>query len=103
MAQRIVFELTERLEIAAHAKVAVLDLEEIGPETTAAQHGVLVARMISTALINTGKFDVIERQQLDRLLAERDLTAAQIAASPGEMGKVLGLDYVVLGSVAKVR
>ncbi len=54
-------------------------------------------------MINTGKFDVIERQQLDKLLEERDLTAAQIAASPSKMGKILGLDYVVLGSVAKVR
>ncbi|MFH0982554.1 MAG: CsgG/HfaB family protein [Planctomycetota bacterium] len=103
MADRIVFTLTERLEIPPQAKVAVLDLEELGDETVSGQCGRLVSRMLSTSLINTGKFEVIERQQLDKLMQERDLTTAQIAASPGELGKVLGLDYVVLGSVAKVR
>ena len=103
MAERMVFTLTERLEVAARSKVAILDLEDVGRETEAGQCGRLAARMISTSFVNTGKFDVIERQQLDKLLAERDLTAAQIAAAPGEMGKVLGLDYVVLGSIAKVR
>ena len=103
MAERIVFQLTKRLEVPSKAKVAVLDLEEIGEETVQGQYGRLIARMISTNLINTGKFDVVERQQLNRLLEERDLTASQIAASPGEMGKILGLDYVVLGSAAKVR
>ena len=103
MAERIVFQLTKRLKVSPDAKVAVLDLEEIGEETVKGQYGRLIARMISTSLINTGKFDVVERHQLDRLLEERDLTAAQIAASPGEMGKILGLNYVVLGSAAKVR
>ncbi len=103
MAERVVFTLTERLEVPPRAKVAVLDLEELGAETIKNECGRLAARMLSTSLINVGKFDVIERQQLDRLLQERDLTAAQIAASPRELGKVLGLDYVVLGSVAKVR
>ncbi len=103
MAERVVFKLTERLEVPVGAKVAVLDLEEIGAKTVEGQYGRLVARMISTSLINIGKFDVIERQQLDKLLEERDLTAAQIAAAPSETGKILGLDYVVLGSVAKVR
>lgn len=103
MADGIVFELTERLNVPERAKVAVLDLEAIGQKTSAGQYGMLIARMLSTSLINTGKFDVVERQQLDKLLKEQDLTAAEIAASPGEMGKILGLDYVVLGSVAKVR
>lgn len=58
---------------------------------------------LATELVKSGRFRVIERQQLDRVLDEQDLgdvgridptTAARI-------GKVLGVQLIVIGSVSE--
>lgn len=103
MADRVVYKITLNLDAAPRAKVAVFDFEEIGDATVAGEYGRLAARMVATSLIRNGNYEVIERQQLQKLLQERNLTDAQVAEAPEHAGKVLGLDFVVLGSIAKVR
>ena len=60
---------------------------------------------MGSELMNTGKFRVMERSQMESILKEQGF--AQSGACDGsecaiEMGKLLSVDQMVLGSIAKV-
>jgi curli biogenesis system outer membrane secretion channel CsgG len=66
--------------------------------------GTGIADMLATALVKSGKFIVIERQDLDKVLDEQRLGASGVitAETAPAMGKVLGVDMVVVGSVSEL-
>ena len=57
------------------------------------------------ALVNDGTFRVIERKKLDTVLAEQDFAhsdrADVSAAHASKIGKVLGVRYIITGSITK--
>jgi len=62
-----------------------------------------VADMLTTALVQSGKFMVIERQDLDKIFAEQRLGASG-AVTPEtavQAGRVLGVEMIVIGSVSE--
>lgn len=66
--------------------------------------GTGIADMLATALVKSGKFIVVERKDLDRVLDEQRLGASGVitAETAPAMGKVLGVDLVVVGSVSEL-
>ncbi len=58
---------------------------------------------LATELVKTGRFRVIERQQLDKILAEQNLgdTARVDASTAARIGKILGVQLVVIGGVSE--
>jgi len=63
----------------------------------------LAADQMTTLLDQTGRFMVIERTQLQKLLNEQNLEGI---VTPGELakpGKVRGVDYLLLGRVTNLR
>jgi curli biogenesis system outer membrane secretion channel CsgG len=64
-----------------------------------------ISDMIVDELVNDGSFRVIERKRLDAVLAEQDFSnsdrADPSAATVAKLGKVLGVKYVVVGSITK--
>jgi curli biogenesis system outer membrane secretion channel CsgG len=62
-----------------------------------------ISDMLTTALVKSGNYRVIERQELNLILQEQDLGAAGIvtAQSAAQMGKVLGVELAVMGSVSE--
>jgi curli biogenesis system outer membrane secretion channel CsgG len=56
-------------------------------------------------LVNDGSFRVIERKKLDTILAEQDFAqsdrADPSAAKMAKVGKVLGVKYIISGSITK--
>jgi curli biogenesis system outer membrane secretion channel CsgG len=64
-----------------------------------------VADQIVDSLVNDGAFSVIERSKLDTLLAEQDFAqtdrAAIESAKLAQVGKVLGVRYLVAGSITQ--
>jgi curli biogenesis system outer membrane secretion channel CsgG len=62
-----------------------------------------VADQIVDRLVNDGTFSVIERRQLDTVLAEQDFArtnrADPNAKSLARIGKVMGIRYIVAGSI----
>jgi curli biogenesis system outer membrane secretion channel CsgG len=64
-----------------------------------------MADQVVDALVNDGSFRVIERKKLDTLLAEQDFSrsdrAAPDAAKLSKVGKVLGIRYIIAGSITK--
>lgn len=64
-----------------------------------------VADQVVDYLVNDGTVSVIERQKIDTVLAEQDFAhtdrAAPSAAESSKLGKVLGVRYIVSGSITK--
>src|SRR5438309_2030394 len=63
----------------------------------------LAADQMNTLLYKTGRFDVIERTQLQKLLDEQNMEGI---VKPGELarpGQVRGVDYLLLGRVTNLR
>ena len=62
-----------------------------------------VADMLATALVKSGKFLVIERQELDRIIAEQKLGESGLVTeqTAPKLGKLLGAELFVIGSVTE--
>jgi curli biogenesis system outer membrane secretion channel CsgG len=64
-----------------------------------------MADQVVNALLEDGSFRVIERKKLDTVLAEQDFAASDradpSAAKLAKMGKVLGVRYILAGSITK--
>jgi curli biogenesis system outer membrane secretion channel CsgG len=64
-----------------------------------------MADQVVDELVNDGSFRVIERKKLDTVLAEQDFAhsdrADPSAAKLSKIGKVLGVRYIVAGSITK--
>ena len=82
-------------------RVAVMDFDDragyghnVGPG---------ISDMLVTSLVQTGKFIVIEREQLDEILKEQSLGASGVVTpqSAAQIGKVLGVELMVTGSVTE--
>ncbi len=64
-----------------------------------------MADQVVDELVNEGSFRVIERKKLDTVLAEQDFSnsdrADPSAAKLAKIGKVLGVRYIISGSITK--
>lgn len=62
-----------------------------------------ISDMLTTALVKSGNYQVIERQELDQILNEQQLGASGMVTpqSAAAMGKVLGVELAVMGSVSE--
>ena len=64
-----------------------------------------MADQVVDELVNDGTFRVIERKKLDTVLAEQDFSASDRAAPSAsklsKIGKVLGIRYIIAGSITK--
>ena len=64
-----------------------------------------MADQVVDELVNDGTFRVIERKKLDTVLAEQDFSASDradpSAAKLSKLGKVLGIRYIIAGSITK--
>jgi curli biogenesis system outer membrane secretion channel CsgG len=64
-----------------------------------------MADQVVDALLEDGSFRVIERKKLDTVLAEQDFAqsdrADPSAAKLSKLGKVLGVKYIIAGSITK--
>jgi WD40 repeat protein/TolB-like protein len=81
-------------------KVAVLDFQQNGKFETP-DVGKMVAEWFTTALVETGRFDIIERRLLQQIVDEQKISVSGIIepGSASRLGKVLGVKTVVTGTV----
>ncbi|MCB9057211.1 MAG: hypothetical protein H6627_01495 [Calditrichae bacterium] len=82
--------------------VAVLPFENKGASKDL---GEIVLDKMITALFNQGRFKVIERTQLDKILQEQQLSMSGVvdASTAAEIGKGIGVDAIIIGSVAAAK
>ncbi|MDK9708280.1 MAG: CsgG/HfaB family protein [Desulforhopalus sp.] len=89
------------VQAAAKPTVAVLDFESIGSEDYL---GKAVAEIMRTELVGTDRFRVVERAQIKQALTEQTLQLSGTidTASVVQLGKLLGADQIIVGSVVKI-
>jgi len=80
--------------------IAVFTFEDTNEEENRGSLGKTFAEMLTTALIQSNRFQVLERSQLDIILEEQalGLTGAVDEETAVDVGKLLGIDAVVVGS-----
>ena len=88
--------------VGERMSVAVLPFENKGASLDL---GEIVLDKMITALFNQGRFKVIERSQLDKILQEQQLgmTGVVDASTAAEIGKGIGVDAIIIGSVAAAK
>ncbi|MDY0268421.1 FlgO family outer membrane protein [Trichloromonas sp.] len=86
-------------------KIAVLDFQMQGEEQENQDMGSIVAEWFITAMVKEGRFDVIERRLLEKILSEQQLVMTGVLdeSSATQIGKLLGVKVIISGSVMKVR
>lgn len=86
-------------------KIAVLDFQMQGDTNGAKDMGKIVAEWLITGLVETGRFDVIERRLLEKIMEEQKLgvTGAIDPNSAAQLGKILGVKIIVSGTVTSLE
>ncbi len=82
-------------------RIAVIDFEDRSGWGHNIGSG--LADMLVTQLVKSGKFMVIERQELSKILEEQGLglSGAVTPQSAAQVGKLLGVELMVMGSVSE--
>jgi curli biogenesis system outer membrane secretion channel CsgG len=103
--------LTALLPAAAQKKrVAVLDFDYSTVKTSVAQLfgsdqdvGKGIADILVDRLVNDGTYSVIERKQLDKIIAEQNFSNSNRAdsASAAKLARILGVDAMIIGSITQ--
>ncbi|HUT99083.1 MAG TPA: OmpA family protein [bacterium] len=97
----ILIIITAVAGLAEQPAIAIVDLEakRCGQDLADACSDIL-----RTEIINTGKFRVIERAQLARVMEEHafQLSGLVDASTVAELGKLVGADFVALGSLSVI-
>ncbi|MDH4163787.1 MAG: CsgG/HfaB family protein [Nitrospirota bacterium] len=81
-------------------KIAVIEFSDMNGRVT--NLGKFIAEELTTRLFSTGRFEVIERQLITRVLKEQELgmTGLLDEKSTKKVGAILGVDLLVTGTTA---
>jgi TolB-like protein len=82
-------------------KIAVLDFQIQGKQYQDNDMGAIVAEWLITALVKEGRFDVVERRLLQKILTEHQLAMSGVVddKSISELGQILGVKIIISGAV----
>jgi len=97
---RILLSILFTTSLFAKDIIAVLDLETIGLNSGEAT---ILTQRLTTKLISIGKYEVVERTNMDKILKEQKFQHSGCTDSgcAVEIGQLLNTDYIVIGSVNK--
>jgi curli biogenesis system outer membrane secretion channel CsgG len=107
-------QFSPELQHKSKMTVAVLPFEQSEPPPShqetlwmgvfAKDTGGMLSDTFTTELMRVPGFKVVERSQLKRILAEQDLSLTELLAkkSAQDIGHLLGVDAVVMGTVGDV-
>jgi len=86
-------------------KIAVMDFQLQGEGFETQDMGKIVAEWLITALVKEGRFDVIERRLLNKVLEEQRFTISGVVdqSTVSKLGKILGVKVIIAGTVIKLQ
>lgn len=86
-------------------KIAVLDFEVIGDKLETTDMGAILSEWFITSIVKSGRFDVVERAMLQKIISEQKLSSTGLIDedSATKLGKLLGVKVIISGSVLKIR
>ena len=88
------------LSLIAQGNKPVIGVGEV--QTTIGGNVTTFQQMLETALSQTNKFEIIERNRMDDLLGEQALSAGGLTQGSGQIGGLSGVDYLVYGTITKL-
>jgi TolB-like protein len=83
-------------------KIAVFEFRDRGVYHYWYDMAIKLSDMLITKLINTGKFDVVERSQLDRIMQEKSLAQSGVVEEKEAMqaAQLAGADVILVGTAS---
>jgi TolB-like protein len=96
---RIAKQLSELDQSGPKRRIAVLDFADVQGQMIPA--GAVIAELLINELFRTGRYEIIERKLLSSLLEQHKLNMTGLVdeSSARRVGKLLGVDYIVTGTV----
>src|SRR5690242_19776819 len=100
LAALLVLAPTAAMAQAAKPPVAVVSIQDL----TNSGRADTLSTMIETAIAQTGRFRLIERQQISQLLGEQVRAKGGVVTTnmPGKVGGIEGVDYLIYGTITSV-
>ena len=85
-------------------KIAILSFRDTASAGTTTGFGDAISEMMTTSFIKSNYFEVIERAQIKKIMEEQNfnLSGSVDANTAIQLGKLLGVEYLIVGSVAKL-
>lgn len=90
---------------AAQLKIAIVAFDAVNQPAKAGGWGRSVAEMLTTAAVNTGAFEVVERHMLEKVMSEQSMGSREVGftSAAQSIGNMVGADYLLSGSVMKME
>jgi TolB-like protein len=97
--QSLTKEIVSNLTKTKSAKIAVLDFQDLQGFTTT--FGKFLSEELITRLFRTGRFEVVERRLLNKILDENKLAFTGIfdINTIKRLGRILGVDAIIAGTI----
>ena len=104
LSSKIILSVETSLDKKDRFTIAIIELENLGKRARDNEIGQIVSEMITTNIVQSGNFDVVEREQLSKVLRELKLNQIGLvdANSAKMVGKMLAADSILCGSVYEV-
>lgn len=93
-------QIARNMETGRKRRIAVLEFTDLQGQVT--NFGRYLSEELITRLYDSNKFKVVERQLLNKVIAEQKLSLTGVVdpASAKKLGSVLGVDAIVSGTIA---
>jgi len=88
---------------ASRPKIAILEFEPVTAKARTSEKGRLASEMLTTAAVHSGRFEVVERRIISRLLEELEFGERGLSYTSAalKVGAMAGAAAIVNGSVAE--
>jgi len=85
-------------------KIGILEFRSLNKEAKNDELGKVVSEMLTTSFVNSDAFKIIEREQLQKIVKEFELSQSGIidTSDAKKIGKIAGATAIVTGSVVKM-
>jgi len=85
-------------------KIGIIEFQSLNEEAKKDNLGKIVSEMLTTSFVNSESFKIIEREQLQKVVQEFQLSQSGIidTSYAKQIGKIAGADAIVTGSVTKI-
>ena len=85
-------------------KIGIIEFQSLNEEAKKDNLGKIISEMLTTSFVNSESFKIIEREQLQKVIKEFQLSQSGIidTSHAKQIGKMAGADAIVTGSVTKI-
>ncbi len=104
LSSKILTSLKPLLDDTHEIRIAIIELENLSDRARDNNIGKIVSEMLTTTMVQSKFFQVIEREQLSNVLKELKLNQTGLvdANSAKMVGQILAADSILCGSVSEV-